>query len=38
VETQVRGWSVVWITNGKTTRRQVFLDRADALEAAGLEE
>jgi ketosteroid isomerase-like protein len=38
VETQVRGWSVVWITNGKTTRRQVFLDRAEALEAAGLEE
>ena len=38
VETQVHGWSVVWITNGKTTRRQVFLDRADALEAAGLSE
>jgi ketosteroid isomerase-like protein len=38
VETQVRGWNVVWITNGKTTRRQVFLDRNDALEAAGLGE
>jgi ketosteroid isomerase-like protein len=38
VETQVRGWSVVWITNGKITRRQVFLDRAEALEAAGLSE
>jgi SnoaL-like domain len=38
VETQVRGWSVVWITNGKTTRRQVFLDRDEALEAAGLRE
>jgi ketosteroid isomerase-like protein len=37
-ETQVRGWSVVWITNGKITRRLVFLDRAEALEAAGLEE
>jgi hypothetical protein len=38
VETQVRGWNVVWITNGKTTRRQVFLDRDEALEAAGLGE
>jgi hypothetical protein len=38
VETKVRGWSVVRITNGKVTRRQVFLDRADALEAAGLRE
>jgi ketosteroid isomerase-like protein len=38
VETQVRGWSVVWITNGKITRRQVSLDRAEALEAAGLSE
>jgi ketosteroid isomerase-like protein len=37
VETQIRGWSVVWITNGKVTRRQVFLDREEALEAAGLE-
>jgi ketosteroid isomerase-like protein len=36
VETQVRGWSVMWITNGMVTRRQVFLDRAEALEAAGL--
>jgi ketosteroid isomerase-like protein len=38
VETQVHGWTVVWITNGKTTRRQIFLDRDDALEAAGLAE
>jgi ketosteroid isomerase-like protein len=38
VETQVRGWSVVRITNGKVTRRKVFLDRAEALEAAGLRE
>ena len=38
VETQVRGWSVVRITNGKITRRKVFLDRAEALEAAGLRE
>jgi hypothetical protein len=38
VETQVRLWYVVWITNGKVTRRQVFLDRDEALEAAGLSE
>ena len=38
VETQIRGWSVMWITNGKATRRQVFLDRNEALEAAGLSE
>jgi ketosteroid isomerase-like protein len=38
VETQIRGWQVVWIADGKVTRRQVFLDRAEALEAAGLEE
>jgi ketosteroid isomerase-like protein len=38
VETQVRGWFVVWITNGKVTRRLLFLDRAEALEAAGLSE
>jgi hypothetical protein len=38
VETQVRGWSVVWITNGKATRRQVVLERNEALEAAGLRE
>jgi hypothetical protein len=35
VETQVHGWSVLWIANGKITRRQVFLDRNAALEAAG---
>jgi ketosteroid isomerase-like protein len=37
-ETQVRGWSVVWIADGKVTRRQVFLDRTEAREAAGLRE
>ena len=26
VETQVHGWSVLWIANGKITRRQIFLD------------
>jgi ketosteroid isomerase-like protein len=34
-ETQLRGWFVVWIANGKITRRQVFLDRDEALGAAG---
>jgi ketosteroid isomerase-like protein len=37
-ETQLRGWFVVWIANGKITRRQVFLDRDEALGAAGLRE
>ena len=38
VEPEVRGWFVLWIANGKITRRQVFLSRDDALEAAGLSE
>jgi ketosteroid isomerase-like protein len=38
VETQASGWSVLWITDGEITRRQVFLDRDQALEAAGLSE
>jgi ketosteroid isomerase-like protein len=38
VETQTRGWNIIWITNGKVTRRRVFLDRDEALEAAGLGE
>ena len=36
VETEVRGWAVFWIANGKITRREIFLDRDEALEAAGL--
>jgi hypothetical protein len=32
------GWSVIWIMNGKVTRRRVSLDRDEALEAAGLSE
>jgi ketosteroid isomerase-like protein len=36
VETQAHGWSVFWFADGKITRRRVFLDRAEALEAAGL--
>jgi ketosteroid isomerase-like protein len=38
VDTQIYGWTVMWIANGKATRRQVFLDRDEALEAAGLSE
>jgi hypothetical protein len=37
-ETELRFWGVLWITNAGVTRRQVFLDRAEALEAAGLRE
>jgi ketosteroid isomerase-like protein len=37
-ETQTRGCFVYWIANGKVKRRQVFLDRAEALVAAGLTE
>jgi ketosteroid isomerase-like protein len=35
-ETQAHGWSVFWIANGMIWRRRIFLDRAEALEAAGL--
>jgi ketosteroid isomerase-like protein len=38
VETTIRGCLVFWIANGKITRRQVFLDRDEALEAVGLRE
>ncbi len=38
VETGVRGCFVLWIADGKITRRQAFLDRNEALEAAGLSE
>ena len=36
VETEARGWFVLWVADSKITRRQVFLDRNEALEAAGL--
>ena len=36
VETELRVWQVNWFVDGKTARRQVFLERAEALEAAGL--
>ena len=38
VETEVRGWLVFWIEDGLITRRCLFRDRAEALEAAGLSE
>jgi ketosteroid isomerase-like protein len=37
-ETRQRFWSVFWLKNGKIFRRQVFLARAEALEAIGLSE
>ena len=38
VETVLRFWQVVWLADGKATRRQIFLERAEALEAAGMAE
>jgi ketosteroid isomerase-like protein len=38
VETELRVWGVVWVAEGAITRRQIFLDRDEALEAAGLRE
>ena len=38
VETELRGYWVLWFEDGKVVRRQVFLDRSEALEAAGLSE
>ena len=37
-ETHRHFWSVYWIADGKVARREVFLERADALEPAGLSE
>ena len=31
-------WTMFWIAEGKIARRQVWMERADALEAAGLSE
>jgi ketosteroid isomerase-like protein len=36
VETQLHVWQVNWFVDGKTARRQVFRDRDEAVEAAGL--
>jgi ketosteroid isomerase-like protein len=38
VETQMRSWQLTWFADGKPTRRKIFLTRAEALEAAELEE
>ena len=37
-EARQRGWFVFWVANGTITKRCVFLDRNEALEAAGLRE
>jgi ketosteroid isomerase-like protein len=38
VETELRTWFVLWIADGKITKRQIFWSRDEALEAAGLRE
>ena len=38
VDTELHFWTVNWIADGKVTQRKVFLERAEALEAAGLSE
>jgi ketosteroid isomerase-like protein len=38
VETEFRVWAILWLRGGKITRREVFWDRDEALEAAGLKE
>jgi steroid delta-isomerase-like uncharacterized protein len=38
VPAELRYWALYWIKNGKIARRQVFWNRAEALEAAGLSE
>ena len=38
VETQLRFWALCWVADGTITRREVFHERAEALEAAGLRE
>ncbi len=37
-ETELHVWPILWFVDGKIQRRQVFRERAEALEAAGLEE
>ena len=37
-ETKLQVWQVFWFIEGLTAKRRVFRDRAEALEAAGLEE
>jgi steroid delta-isomerase-like uncharacterized protein len=38
VPAELRYWALYWISDGKIARRQVFWNRAEALEAAGLRE
>jgi ketosteroid isomerase-like protein len=37
-EASLGGWFVFWVADGISIKRRVFLDRAEALEAAGLSE
>ena len=37
-DTQLQFWQVLWFREGLTAKRQIFRDRAEALEAAGLSE
>jgi ketosteroid isomerase-like protein len=38
VPVELRTWQIVWIAEGKIARRQVFWNKDEALEAAGLSE
>ena len=38
VATELRSWGVFWLADGKIARRQIFWNRDQALEAAGLRE
>jgi ketosteroid isomerase-like protein len=38
VDTELRVWAVNWFADGKVSRRRVFRERDEALEAAGLSE
>ena len=38
VDTQLQFWQVLWFREGLTAKRQIFRDRTEALEAAGLRE
>jgi ketosteroid isomerase-like protein len=38
VPVELRYWSIGWIAEGSVARRQVFWNKDDALEAAGLRE
>ena len=38
VDTELRVWAVNWFADGKVSRRRVFRERDEALEAAGLTE